>query len=51
MMQPDQGLGAGHEGAAALERPFVVERNLVLRQRVGLRAVEGCIHSVVSVFF
>ena len=40
--QAHQGLGAGHEGAAALERPFVVEGNVVLRQRqgaLGLRPV------------
>jgi len=27
--QADQGLGAGHEGAAALQGPFVVERDVV----------------------
>jgi len=46
--QADQGLRAGHERAAAFERPLVVEGNLVLVLSVlGQRqagALDGCVH-------
>jgi hypothetical protein len=42
--EPDECLRAGNESAAALQREFVVEGNVIRQQ--ALAGSQGCIHSV-----
>ena len=49
--QADQRLGAGHEGAAALQGVFVVEGNIGrVRARLKIRALDWCIHYLSPLF-